>query len=146
VGYLTVGDRRWMIAVAGSAGVVAVVGLALGASQSSISWAIAALVTIGLVHLAQRRVASRGRPAVNQSLRRADDLARSLAIGRGLARPATYAGLAMLARSLFELQSVLAVAPFLGVMAWFCGAVLWWRNRRLGLGHLADEAPQVAYA
>lgn len=145
-GYLAVGDRRWMVAVAGSAGVVVVVGLVLGASQSSISWAIAALVTIGLVHLAQRRVASRGRPAVNESLRRADDLARSLAIGRGLARPATYAGLAMLARSLFELRSVLAAGPFLGIVAWFCGAGLWWRNRRLGLGHLADEPPQVAYA
>ena len=96
--YLTDRDRNRMIGVAGAAAVL----IAMAAIEDGFGVGVvcggAALVVLGAANLVQRRVASRPRPAIAASLRRADDLARELAIGRGLAQPATYFGLALVGR------------------------------------------------
>jgi hypothetical protein len=82
-------------------------------------------------------VATRPRPAVSADLTRADDLVRALAIGRGLARPATFFALAVVARAWLALEPALGgVGPTLGMAAWLYALGLWWRNRRLGLDRL----------
>ena len=97
-------------------------------------------VVLGAAHLVQRRVASRPRPAIAASLRHADDLARELAIGRGLAQPATYFALALVARGAFLLRPELGdVTVLVGVAAWICALVMWWSNRRLGLDFLLEQ-------
>ena len=138
--YLSDQDRNRMLAVGGTA-------LALTATASAVDgfgvavWSgLAALVVLGAAHLVQRRVASRPAPAIAASLRHADDLARRLAIGRGLAQPATYFGLALVARGAFALRPEVGdIAVLLGVAAWICALVLWWSNRRLGLDFLLDR-------
>ena len=59
-------------------------------------YAGATLVALVLVRAVQHRVATRPRSALGDSLTAADDLARELAIGRGLAQPVTYAGVSLL--------------------------------------------------
>jgi hypothetical protein len=85
-------------------------------------------------------VATRARPALSPTLTRADDLVRELAICRGLARPATFLALALLARAAFALRPTLGLAgSLLGFAAWCYAFTLWWHNRRLGLDFLRDE-------
>ena len=145
--YLTRTDARRMIAVAAAATVTALVGVVSAETRSSTWWALGALVALGVARAAQHRVATRARPALSPSLTRADDLARELAIGRGLARPFTFFALALVARSCFALEpSVDGLAPLLGVAAWLCAFVLWWQNRRLGLDFMLDgrRGPVIA--
>jgi len=144
--YLTDGDRNRMLAVAGAGLVMAATAVAVDGSGVAVWSGLAALFVLGAAHLVQRRVASRPRPAIAASLRHADDLARRLAIGRGLAQPATYFGLALLARSAFALRPEVGdVAVLLGVAAWISALVLWWSNRRLGLDFLlATRVPALA--
>lgn len=145
--YLTRTDARRMIAVAAAATVTALVGVASAETRSATWWALGALVALGIARVAQHRVATRARPALSPSLTRADDLARELAIGRGLARPFTFFALALVARSCFALEpSIDGLAPLLGVAAWLCAFVLWWQNRRLGLDFLLDgrRGPVIA--
>jgi hypothetical protein len=104
---------------------------------------IAAVVVLGLFRLAQWRVATRARPALSPSLTRADDFVRELAIGRGLARPATFLALALVARAGFALRPTIDVlGSVIGIVAWCYAVVLWWHNRRLGLDYLRDELRQ----
>jgi hypothetical protein len=103
-------------------------------------WALAAVAVIALTRLAQWRVATRARPALSASLTRADDLVRELAIGRGLARPATFLSVALLARAGFTLGSTQSLfGALFGVVAWCYAYTLWWHNRRLGLDFMVDE-------
>ena len=137
--YLTDRDRNRMLAVAGAALVMVTTAVAVDGSGVAAWSGLAALFVLGAAHLVQRRVASRPRPAIAASLRHADDLARELAIGRGLAQPATYFGLALLARSACALRPEVGdVAALLGVAAWISALVLWWSNRRLGLDFLLE--------
>jgi hypothetical protein len=77
---------------------------------------------------------------VSDKLTRADDLARELAIGRGLARPATFFALALVARGCFSLEPAIGdLARLLGGAAWVYAVYLWWHNRRLGLDFLLTE-------
>ena len=144
--YLTDRDRNRMIGVAGAAAVL----IAMAAIEDGFGVGVvcggAALVVLGAANLVQRRVASRPRPAIAASLRRADDLARELAIGRGLAQPATYFGLALVARGAFSLRPELGdVMMLVGAAAWIYALVLWWSNRRLGLDFLLEQRrPAVA--
>jgi len=141
--YLMPYDARQMIRVA-----VVAVALAVAAAWSSHTrnatwWAIAAIVVLGLCRLAQWRVATRARPALSPSLTRADDLVRELAIGRGLARPATFLALALIARAGFAMRpSVDVLGTLIGVVAWCYAYTLWWHNRRLGLDFMIDEPRQ----
>jgi hypothetical protein len=144
--YLDVVDARRMTFVAAVALATIAAGGLVDDGSATVWWGSGALTTLSIIHLAQRRVASRSRPAVPDELRLADDLARRLAIGRGLAVPATYAALALVARGLIELGPEIAIAPFLGIVAWCYGVALWWRNRRLGLDFLIREVRQVAVA
>ncbi len=135
--YLTRRDARRMIGVAVVAGGAAITGAWDGDTRAAMWWGLGALLALGVTRLAQQRVATRARPAVSDKLTRADDLARELAIGRGLARPATFFALALVARACFALESTIGdLAQVLGVAAWLCAFVLWWQNRRLGLDFL----------
>ncbi len=145
--YLTRTDARRMVGVAAAATVMASVGVVSAETRSATWWALGALVALGIARFAQQRVATRARPALSPSLTRADDLARELAIGRGLARPFTFFALALVARSCFALEpSVDGLAQLLGVVAWLCAFGLWWQNRRLGLDFLLDgrRGPVIA--
>jgi hypothetical protein len=145
--YLSRRDARLMTGVAGAAAVVAVVGVWRNDTRSATWWGIGALIALGVVRLAQQRVATRARPAVSDTLTRADDLARELAIGRGLARPATFFALALMAQGCSELEPVLGgAAGALSIAAWLCALVLWWQNRRLGLDFLKQRPPTTVIA
>jgi hypothetical protein len=136
--YLLASDRNRMIGVAVAA--LAVGTLALALRPAAVWWALAALVVLGLARLMQQRVAGRPRPAVAQKLLRADDLARELAIGRGLARPMTYFALTLIARAGYSMMTNShTVGRTIGVVAWLYALYLWWNNRRLGLGFVVDE-------
>jgi hypothetical protein len=145
--YVSRTTQTQMLVVAIIAVGVVIAGLALSDTGSASAWGIAALVVIGVAHAIQRRVASRARPALTTGLERADDLARSLAIDRGLARPATYCGLAMIASGVANFEPTLGDwAQLLSVAAWLLALIAWWRNRRLGLDALIAEPPFDAAA
>jgi hypothetical protein len=77
---------------------------------------------------------------VSPELTRADDLARELAIGRGLARPATYLGLAILSKAAERMEPMIGgAAPLLAFAFWLTALSLWWQNRRLGLDFLKQR-------
>lgn len=136
--YLSRNDAIRM-AVSAVVGVIAAIVGVLVDRTDVVAAGVSAALVVGVVHLLQRRVASRARPAVGDSLRRADDLVRTLAIGRGLALPATYAALALDALALTRLGERFPAATALGVIAWLYALLLWWRNRRLGLAPLLDD-------
>lgn len=137
--YLLERDARWMIGVGAAAVGAAAVGVWSPDTRAATWWGLGSCAALGVSRLAQRRVAARARPAVSENLTRADDLARELAIGRGLARPATFFALALVARSFFALEPTIGgVAQVLGVAAWITAFVLWWQNRRLGLDYLTS--------
>jgi hypothetical protein len=138
--YLLNYDAGRMSLVAGVAAIVALATVWSSRTRVGTWWAIAALVVVGLCRVAQWRVATRARPALSPTLTRADDLVRELAICRGLARPATFLALALLARAAFALRPTLGLAgSLLGFAAWCYAFTLWWHNRRLGLDFLRDE-------
>ncbi len=137
--YLPVHDRRRMIVVAALAGAVALAGLAAG--SAAVWFGLAAVAVLGAARLAQWRVAARPRPALSDTLRTADDMARHLAIGRGLARPATYLSLALISRGAWALEPTIGGgAALLAVAAWLYAFYMWWTNRRLGLDHLLKRS------
>jgi hypothetical protein len=132
---------------AGQMTIVALVALVLGVAtvwsartRPATWWALVSVAVIALTRLAQWRVATRARPALSPSLTRADDLVRELAIGRGLARPATFLALALIARAGFALRPTIGIlGGLIGIVAWFYAYTLWWHNRRLGLDFMVDE-------
>jgi hypothetical protein len=142
--YLLEADSRRMLAVGVIAALVMLAGVFLDDGGSA-SWAgFAAVVVLGAARGVQRRVATRPRPAIAEGLRRADDLARQLAIGRGLARPATFFALALIARGSWLLVPAIGdVMGIVAIVAWLYALRLWWTNRRLGLDHLLDQPEAV---
>lgn len=145
--YLLERDERWMIGVAAVAAVCGLAGVWRTDTRAATWWAAAALGVLAVTRVMQQRVASRARPAVSPELTRADDLARELAIGRGLARPATYLGLAILSKSAERLEPMIGgVAVALAFGFWVTALVRWWQNRRLGLDFLMQvpHAPVVS--
>ena len=144
--YLMTADRRRMIVAALGALVVATLGVVIGGSMAPTLLGLAALAVLALTRAVQQQVATRARPAIADRLRRADDFARELAIGRGLARPATYFALALIARGCFILNDATQGAGGLvGIGVWIYAAVLWWNNRRLGLDFVL-RSPQPVLA
>ncbi len=138
--YMMRQDAWRMIGVAIAAAVVAAIGLITGSGLVPLWWALAAVVVLGMARLVQQRVASRPRPALSAALTRADDLARELAIGRGLARPATFFALTLIARSGYSLMSSIGQwGRLIGVAGCAYALYLWWHNRRLGLDFLLTE-------
>jgi hypothetical protein len=107
------------------------------ASPSVLWLALAALAVVALGAGLQRRVARRPRPALPNDLRYADDLARILAIGKGLGQPAGYWATALLAAAVGQLEPVIGIWAFLVMgLLWFWALNSWWQNRRLGLHHV----------
>jgi hypothetical protein len=145
--YLMHQDARRMVIVGLFACALVVMGIVNSNSRAAVWWGSSALAVLGLARLAQERVASRPRPALSEALTKADDLARELAIGRGLARPATYFALALIARGCYSLVGEVGdLGRTFGGAAWLYAAYLWWHNRRLGLDFLltASGAPVLA--
>jgi hypothetical protein len=141
--YLMPYDAHQMMRIAIIAVVVAVAAVWSATSRGATWWALAALAVEGLCRLAQWRVATRARPALSPSLTRADDFVRELAIGRGLARPAAFLALALLARAGFALRPAIGTfGSIMGIVAWCYAYMLWWHNRRLGLDFVVDEPHQ----
>jgi len=138
--YLPVKSRRRMIGIAAAAIVMTIGGIVVADTGSAIGWGVAALIVLGLAHLVQRRVATRPRPALNHELRQGDDLARELAIGRGLAHPASYCALALIAHGARNFEPVLGWASIaVSAAVWLYALGSWMDNRRLGLDFLIDE-------
>lgn len=138
--YLMQHDARRMIGAGLAACCVLIAGLIADEGRVAIWCGSTALVALGAARLAQERVVSRPRPAVPAKLIRADDLARELAIGRGLARPATYFAVAVVARGCFSLvPTIHGLGRLLGSAASIYALYLWWYNRRLGLDFLMTE-------
>ncbi len=132
--YLPAAWARRMVVLAALSGVLVVAAATADRPGSAARWGLASLVVLGLVHLVQRRVANRPRPALTAGLQFADDLARKLAIDRGLAQPATYFALVLFAHGAGRLTSDYGgTATAVSVIAWLYALRLWWRNRRLGL-------------
>jgi hypothetical protein len=142
--YRTRQDRRLMSLV-GLVGLAVMVTGIVGAltrhvARPAVWWGLLAIVVLVLAHLAQCRVASRARSAVSEKLTRADDLVRTLAISRGLARPATFFALALVAAGCRGLVPLIGTGgSVLSVIAWLYAIALWWKNRRLGLDFLLTE-------
>ncbi len=143
--YIPANWQRRMIVVAVMAGGLIVGGMAMSDARTATYWGVAALITLGGAHLIQRRVAGRPRPALASGLQQADDLARELAIDRGLAQPATYAALAIFAHGSRAFESSLGgIATALSVGAWLYALYAWWQNRRLGLDIVIGQRQPVA--
>lgn len=141
--YMMRQDAGRMIGTAVAGGAVASAGLIADDGRAALWWGLGAVGALGVARLVQTRVASRPRPAVSHKLTRADDLARELAIGRGLARPATFFALALVARGCYSLMPAIGqVGRLLGATAWLYALYLWWHNRRLGLDFLLTERRQ----
>ncbi len=134
-----------MAATAALGALFAVVALAVR-SWSSVALAGGAVAVIAVGHLVQRRVARRPRPALPDSLRGADDLARELAIDRNLAWPCTYFGLSLVATAGFRMSDDAIAVGLLGIPAQAYAMGLWWRNRRLGLDWVLRERPAPVLA
>ncbi len=145
--YLPAPWRRRMLVVTGL-GLVTIAGsMTVNHAGDALGWGIAALAIMTGAHIMQRRVAGRARPALATGLTSADDLARSLAIGRGLAQPATYFGLALIAHGAVHFEDSLGVvATALSAAAWLYALSSWWQNRRLGLDSLLDQPLPAAAA
>lgn len=101
-------------------------------------WSVAVLAVLAAVVAMQWRIVTRRRPALPAELRRADDLARRLAVSRGVTRPGLVVALAVLAEAL----SRVGMGGFAAV-AWLGAVGLWLFSRRLGLDWLLDEPPAV---
>jgi hypothetical protein len=135
--YALKSDLRRMAAVAFVAMVLVVVGIANAQVRPACWWGLATLAVLGAAGAVQHRVATRPRPALPPGLQQADDLARELAIGRGLARPSTYLALALVARACYSTMPIIGGwGRVAGGIAWLYALYLWWSNRRLGLDFL----------
>jgi hypothetical protein len=142
--YLSYLDVRRMAIVGAAAASLIIAGLPFGGDNAATaSWGLAALGTLGITYLAQLRVAGRARPAVADKLISADDLIRELAIGRGLAMPATVFAITLVSHGC---RSLGGGWQGVGNIAWIYALLVWWNNRRLGLDHLATEFRQPAVA
>lgn len=113
-----------------------VAGEGKGQSGGGWAWSLAVLVVLAVVVAMQWRIVTRRRPALPAELRRADDLARRLAVSRGVTRPGLVLALALLAEAL----GAVGMGGF-GAMAWLGAVGLWLFSRRLGLDWLLDEPP-----
>lgn len=132
-------ERRRMAGVTACAALLTGTGI-INAAELGVGpalWGLFALSVLAIATAIQTRVARRPRPALGSDLRYADDIARTLAIGNGLGEPATYWAVAIAAHGVRLLEPVIGgAATALSTLAWFYALGSWWRNRRLGLGHL----------
>jgi hypothetical protein len=135
--YVSRSDERRMLGVAGIAAVLVFAGAVARLCRTAAWWGASAVAVLALARWAQQRVVSRPRPAVSERLTAADDLARNLAVGAGLAVPATFVALALVAEGLFSMSALVGrVGKIAGAVVWLYAILLWWRNRRLGLDSL----------
>lgn len=140
--YLGARDKRRTVGLVALWIGVAVWALVDSEGRGALPFVIIAAAIILSTWWFQRRVASRPRPGLAAGLRRADDLARELAITRSLAQPSNVVLLALLIPAVRRLDSIDAdTVGFLSVGI-FLVAFWWWRsNRRLGLDWLVDQHP-----
>ncbi len=137
--YIPAEWRRRMIAVGALASLLVAGGFIVADAGAAVWWGIAVLVVLGSAYFVQWRVAARRRPALSTGLQQADNLARELAIDRGLAQPATYFALALFAHGAGSFEASFGgAATAVSVVAWLYALYLWWNNRRLGLDHILN--------
>lgn len=141
----TVRREQWTLAglglvAAAVAGIDLSVGRLAGEGDSEPGgawpWSVSILVVLAVVLAMQWRIVTRRRPALPAELRLADDLARRLAVSRGVTRPGLVLALALLGEALDRVG-----APVVGGLAWLASVGLWLFSRRLGLDGLLDEPP-----
>ena len=164
LGDYTVAGEQWLVGLlaAVALGVLAIE--ALGADVSGVGvpgvklssdsagtvagtawpWASAALGVAAVVLVMQWRIVTRRRPALPAELRRADDLARRLAVSRGVAQP----GMTLLLTLVGEALSQIGLRA-IGGTCQLLAVGLWIGTRRLGLDKLlrapaAVPAPEPA--
>jgi hypothetical protein len=71
----------------------------------------------------------------------ADDLARALAIGRGLGEPAGYWAIALLGSAVHAVEPVVGwLGSIVATGLWLYAVLAWWQNRRLGLANVVGGA------
>ncbi|MEZ5407310.1 MAG: hypothetical protein R2761_04745 [Acidimicrobiales bacterium] len=102
-------------------------------------WAGTALGVVAGVVAMQWRIVTRRRPALPPELRRADDLARRLAVSRGMAQPGLALALALLAEASTRVGLGLVAA-----VCWLLAVGVWLGTRRLGLDKLLSAPPANA--
>ncbi len=145
-GDYTVAGEQWLIGLlaAVALGVLAMEALgaevAGGGTGGAWPWAVAALGVAAVVLAMQWRIVTRRRPALPAELRRADDLARRLAVSRGVAQPGMTLLLTLVGEALAQIG--------LGAIGDICQLLavgLWIGTRRLGLDKLL-RAPVAAPA
>ncbi len=132
--YIPIEWERRMLVMSVLSVALVIAGFSSANGGGAVRWGAVSIVALASVHLVQRRVAARPRPALSGELHVADDLARGLAIDRGLAQPATYLSLALFAHGVGSLAATHGgAATAISVAAWLFALRLWWLNRRLGL-------------
>ncbi len=114
---------RWAQLLATAVAVVALAG-AVRDGGAPARWATAACAVSAVVVLAQLMVTRRPRPALSLALQQADDLARWLAVSRGLAVPGAMLTLVLAGQ---------AMGDGMGFLCYSAAMFLWWHNRNLGL-------------
>lgn len=136
----------WHMVGTAAAGLVVATAAVVVDEPAAMRPALAATGVIAAGHLAQRRVASRPRPALADTLRSADDLTRELAIERNIAWPCTYFAMSLIGSAAMSMSDDVVLIAFLGIALHFYAIGLWWRNRRLGLDHLLHEQREPVLA
>ncbi|MGH1489212.1 MAG: hypothetical protein ACRBK7_07435 [Acidimicrobiales bacterium] len=137
--YSRISVRRRMIAASLAAVVLGFVGLVHSDSVGALTAvsSFGALMVLAATWAIQRRVAGRPRPALTTDMRRADDMARILAIGKGLAEPGTFWAVALMSYGVVGLEPAYSGWSYVvSTLGWFYALGLWWDNRRLGLDHI----------
>lgn len=127
-------DQTVMTVVALAAFATAVWALLLSEEAGGLvaAWSGVAMAVVLAAFLMQRQVVERARPAVTPELRAADDLLRSLAVSRGVARPAISLALVTIGVAFRPTEH-----EGLEAIAWVLGLGFWWFNRGLGIRRFA---------
>jgi len=137
LGDYTVTGEQWLLGAVAAGSVVLLAadlaGVTPGATDRGPVWPWVACIVgvVAVVAGMQWRIVTRRRPALPAELRRADDLARRLAVSRGVAQPGLALGLALTAEA-----STSAGLRAVGGVCSLLAAGLWIGTRRLGLDKL----------
>lgn len=135
LGDYTVRREQMGLGIVAAGSLVALVAGLVAAEPTGVRWAALGLLTLAATLALQWRIAVRRRPALPAELHEADDLARHLAVSRGVARPGLALGSAFLAQAV----GALGVSSLAAVI-WVVAVGLFWWGRGLGIDRLATRS------